>query len=245
MLIVFWELVYKLFVDVLGFWEAFYFPSPLDVLAAIKELIQDNTLFIAIFTSLKRLLIGYGISLILGIGLGLLIIRSKYLDENFSEMILGFQTLPSICWLPFAILWYGPSEGAIIFVIAIGSTFAITLATMSGIKNVNPVYVRAAQTLGAKGSRGYWNVILPASLPALVSGMKQGWAFAWRGLMAGEMLASTKGLGQVLMAGRDWGGISQVAAVMVIIIALGLVVDKLFFNKLESNVRYRWGLDKA
>lgn len=245
MLITIWELVYKVSVEMLGIWEAFYFPSPIDVILSIGELVRDNVLFIAVLTSMKRLFLGFGISLILGTVLGLIVVRSKYLDENFSAMILGLQTLPSICWLPFAILWYGPNEGAIIFVIAIGSTFAITLATMSGIKNVNPLYLRAAQTMGAKGVKGYWNVVLPAALPALVSGMKQGWAFAWRGLMAGEMLSATKGLGQVLMAGRDWGGISQVAAVMVIIIMLGLLVDKAVFHRMESNIRYRWGLDRT
>lgn len=245
MLIIIWELVYKVTVDLLGIWEAFYFPSPVDVFTSLWELFQDNTLLIAISASLKRLLLGFAISLVLGVALGLLVVRSKYLDENFSAMILGMQTLPSICWLPFAILWYGPNESAIIFVIAIGSTFAITLATMSGIKNVNPLYMRAAKTLGAKGIKGYWNVVLPAALPALISGMKQGWAFAWRGLMAGEMLSATKGLGQVLMAGRDWGGISQVVAVMIVIILLGLTVDKLFFSQVESNIRYRWGLDRA
>lgn len=240
-----WELVYKISVDILGIWEAFYFPSPFDVLSSMGELIRDNTLMIAIFASMKRLLAGFMISVVLGTILGLVVVRSKYLDENFSAMILGMQTLPSICWLPFAILWYGPNEEAIIFVIAIGSTFAITLATLSGIKNVSPLYLRAARTLGAKGVKGYWNVVLPAALPALVAGMKQGWAFAWRGLMAGEMLTATKGLGQVLTAGRDWGGISQVAAVMVVIIILGLAVDKFIFHQVESNIRHRWGLDRA
>lgn len=245
MLIIIWEAVYKVTVDILGVWEAFYFPSPMDVFSSLWGLVLDNTLFIAVGASLKRLLVGFGISILLGTALGLLVVRSKYLDEKFSAMILGMQTLPSICWLPFAILWYGPNEEAIIFVIAIGSTFAITLATMSGIKNVNPLYLRAAKTLGAKGLKGYWNVVLPAALPELLSGMKQGWAFAWRGLMAGEMLSATKGLGQVLMAGRDWGGISQVVAVMLVIIFLGLTVDKIFFSQIEANIRHRWGLDRA
>ncbi len=240
-----WELVYKVGVDILGIWEAFYFPSPLDVIQSIWDLFRDNILFIAVSSSMARLLTGFGISLLLGTVLGLVVVRSRYLDENFSAMILGLQTLPSICWLPFAVLWYGPSEKAIIFVIAIGSTFAITLATISGIKNVNPLYLRAAKTLGASGVKGYFNVVLPAALPSLVAGMKQGWAFAWRGLMAGEMLSASKGLGQVLMTGRDWGGISQVAAVMVVIIGLGLMVDKVVFYPLESNIRRRWGLDRS
>lgn len=244
-LMIIWELVYKVTVDYLGIWKAFYFPSPLDVLNSLKELFADNTMVIAVTASLKRLLVGFFISLVLGISIGLVVVRYKYLDENLSAMILGLQTLPSICWLPFALLWYGPNESAIIFVIAIGSTFAITLATLGGIKNVNPLYLRAAKTLGAQGIKGYWSVVIPAALPALITGMKQGWAFAWRGLMAGEMLSATKGLGQVLMVGREFGGISQVVAVMVVIIILGLTVDKLLFNNVECNIRHRWGLDRA
>jgi NitT/TauT family transport system permease protein len=167
------------------------------------------------------------------------------LDENFGALILGLQTLPSICWLPFAILWYGLSESAIIFVIAIGSTFAVAMAVESGIKNVNPLYLRAARTMGASGLKSYWNVIIPASMPNVISGLKQGWSFAWRALMAGEMLTATSGLGQVLMVGRDLADISQVMAVMVIIILLGLSVDKLLFERLEANIRLRWGLDRV
>ncbi|MCX7709494.1 MAG: ABC transporter permease [Clostridia bacterium] len=245
MLIIVWELVYKIGVEVLGIWKPYTFPSPFSVIQTLIGLIADNTLGIAIIASLKRIIVGYLISLIIGVVIGLTIVRFKYLDENFSALILGLQTLPSICWLPFAILWYGLNESAIIFVIAVGSTFAISIAIESGIKNVNPLYVRAAKTMGANGLKIYWNVIIPASLPSVVSGMKQGWSFAWRALMAGEMLSATKGLGQVLMVGRDLADISQVMAVMVVIIVLGLVVDKLVFGRAEISIRHRWGLDRT
>lgn len=221
------------------------FPSPVSVFKTLAGLVGDNTLGIAILASLRRILMGYTISIAIGVVLGLTIVRFKYLDENLSALILGLQTLPSICWLPFAILWYGLGESAIIFVIAIGSTFAITIAIESGIKNVNPIYIRAARTMGASGLKVYWNVIIPASLPSVVSGLKQGWSFAWRALMAGEMLSSTIGLGQVLMVGRDLADISQVMAVMIVIIVLGLIVDKLVFGKIEVNIRQRWGLDRT
>jgi NitT/TauT family transport system permease protein len=208
-------------------------------------LIKDNTLGIAVIASLKRILAGYLISVFIGILVGITIVRFKYLDENFGALILGLQTLPSICWLPFAILWYGLNESAINFVIAIGSTFAVAMAVESGIKNVNPLYLRAARTMGASGLKSYWNVIIPASMPNVISGLKQGWSFAWRALMAGEMLTATSGLGQVLMVGRDLADISQVMAVMVIIILLGLSVDKLLFERLEANIRLRWGLDRV
>lgn len=243
--IVIWELVYKVGVEVLGIWKPYTFPSPVAVFKTLVGLILDNTLSIAILASLKRILVGYSISVLIGIVIGLTIVRYKYLDENFSALILGLQTLPSICWLPFAILWYGLNESAIIFVIAVGSTFAISIAIESGIKNVNPLYIRAARTMGANGIKIYWNVILPAALPNVISGLKQGWSFAWRALMAGEMMSATKGLGQVLMVGRDLADISQVMAVMIVIIVLGLTVDKLIFGRAEANIRHKWGLNRS
>jgi NitT/TauT family transport system permease protein len=244
-LLIIWELVYRIGVEALRIWKPYIFPSPLSVFKTLFSLIADNTLGIAILASLKRIVVGYAISIVIGIFIGLTIVRFKYLDENFSALILGLQTLPSICWLPFSILWFGLNESAIIFVIAVGSTFAVSIAIESGIKNVNPLYIRAARTMGATGVKAYWNVIIPAALPSVISGMKQGWSFAWRALMAGEMLSATKGLGQVLMVGRDLADISQVMAVMVVIVILGLTVDRLIFGRIEENVRHRWGLNRA
>lgn len=244
-LIVIWELAYKLTVDVLHIWKPYTFPSPIEVFKTLVALIGDNTLGIAVMASIKRIILGYLLSLIIGVALGLVIVNFKFLDENLGPLILGLQTLPSICWLPFAILWYGLSEGAIIFVIAVGSIFAISSSVQFAIKSVNPLYIRAANTMGASGYKIYMNVIFPAALPGVINGMKQGWSFAWRALMAGEMLSATKGLGQVLMVGRDIADISQVVAVMLVIIALGLLVDKLLFEKVEKNIRHIWGLDRA
>ena len=226
-------------------WKPYMFPSPFTVIKTLLDLIKDHTLGVATLVSMKRIIIGYSISLMIGVAIGLTVVRFKYLDDNLSPLILGLQALPSICWLPFAILWYGLNESAIIFVITMGSTFAISLAIVSGIKNVNPLYIRVAKTMGASGFNVYRNVTIPASLPSVISGMKQGWTFAWRALMAGEMLSATKGLGQVLTIGRDLADMSQVVAVMVVIIVLGLMVDKLVFGRLELHVRQRWGLDRA
>jgi len=232
-------------VDWLRLWKPYIFPSPVAVFTTLWDLIADGSLGIAVLASAKRIIIGYGLSIIIGILVGLTIVRFKYLDENLSPLILGLQTLPSICWLPFSILWYGLNESAIIFVITVGSTFAVSIAIESGMKNINPLFIRAAKTMGAKGFNLYRNVIIPASLPSIVSGLKQGWSFAWRALMAGEMISATKGLGQVLMVGRDLADISQVMAVMLVIVVLGVGVDKLIFGRIEINIRERWGLDKA
>jgi len=238
-------LAYKLGVDYFRIWKDYVFPSPVTVFFTLVELINDNTLLIAILASARRIVIGYFISMVIGITLGLSLVRFKYLDEQVSSLILGLQTLPSICWLPFAVLWYGLNESAIIFVIAVGSAFAVAIAIESGMKNVNPLFIRAARTLGASGLKIYWHVIIPASLPSVISGLKQGWSFAWRALMAGEMLLATKGLGQVLMIGRDLSDISQVVAIMIVIVILGVAVDKFVFGRIEASIRHKWGLDRA
>lgn len=244
MLVLIWEVVYKLGVGIFGIWKVTAFPSPFMVIEKLYALIADNTLGFAILASIKRIVIGYLLSSIIGIVLGLVIVRFKYLQENLSALILGLQTLPSICWIPFAILWFELSETAIIFVITIGSTFAITMAIEAGIKNVNPLFIKAAETMGASGFKTYWYVIIPASLPNIISGLKQGWSFAWRGLIAGEMLSATRGLGQVLMTGRNEEDISQVIAVLVVIIILGLVVDYYVFGRVEKNIRMKWGVHR-
>ncbi|MDT3699825.1 MAG: ABC transporter permease [Thermincola sp.] len=205
----------------------------------------DSSYIIAIGHSLKRVFIGYLISLVIGLGIGLLVIRISYLDQTVTPLMLGLQTLPSICWLPLAILWFGIGEDAIIFVITIGSLFSIAMAVVAGIKNVPPIYMRVANTMGAKGLKAYTNVIIPAALPAIISGMKQGWSFAWRALMAGELLSPKNGLGYALTIGRDLSDMNQVLGVMMIIVIIGMVIDKLVFGRLEYSIRYRWGLDQA
>jgi NitT/TauT family transport system permease protein len=244
MLIILWTLIYNIFVVKLELWKPYVFPSPKDVFLTLEALIKDKTLFFGIISSLQRLIIGFGISLIIGVVLGVIIVRYEYLRENVRDLVLGLQTLPSVAWIPFSILWFGLSEVTIIFVIAIGSTFAIAIATEDGIKNVNPQFLKAAKTMGIKGQKLYFKVVLPAALPMIVSGMKQGWSFAWRALMAGEMLVGTKGLGYILMVGRDLADISQVVAVMIVIILLGILIEKLVFLKIESNLREKWGLNK-
>ena len=238
-----WELVYRLGVETLKLWKPYTFPSPFSVIESLFILGKTNTLAIAIVASMKRLFIGYGISLVLGAALGLIIAKFKYIDENLTPLILGLQTLPSVCWIPFSILWFGIDESSIIFVIAIGSTFAVTMAIESSIKNIHPLYAKAARTMGANGMKLYFNVTLPAALPSIVTGLKQGWSFAWRALIAGEMISATTGLGQVLMVGRDLADISQVVAVMVVIIILGLFLDNIVFGKIEKRIRQKWGLE--
>ncbi len=192
-----------------------------------------------------RLGIAFGIALAAGTLLGVLNGTIRLFDRTLGAVALGLQTLPSICWLPLAIIWFGLSERAILFVTLMGALLAITISVSDGIRNIPPLYLRAAKMMGARGFRLYWEVMLPAAFPAIISGAKQGWAFAWRSLMAGELLsvsAGALGLGQTLMHGRDLNDMSLVLAVMVILVAIGIIADRLVFTRLESSVRRRWGL---
>jgi NitT/TauT family transport system permease protein len=239
-LIAMWEGVFRT-----GLWPDYLFPSPLGVFHNAVEGFQDHSFIIATAASMKRVLLGYSISLAAGLSLGLLIVACRFLDETLSPLLLGLQTLPSICWLPLAILWFGIGEDSIIFVVAIGSVFSISMATLGGIKNVPPIYMRVARTMGAKGFKAYTSVVIPAALPTIITGMKQGWSFAWRALMAGELLSPKDGLGYILTLGRDLHDMNQVVGVMVIIIIIGLIIDKFVFGRVECSIRQRWGLNRA
>ncbi len=247
-LIALWQLVYTLGVRVFEWWKPYAFPEPLGAWESVVDLVMGRNphtdLFRAIVTSMRRVVIGYAVSICIGAVLGLLLTRFKYLRENARPFILGMQTLPSICWVPFAILWFGLNESAIIFVVIVGSAFGIAIAVENAIQNVEPIYIRAAKTMGAKGPKLYFKVIFPASLPELISGLKQGWSFAWRALMSGEMMSTTAGLGQVLLVGRDFNDINQVMVVMVLIVVIGTLVDKCVFEQLENHVRNKMGLNK-
>lgn len=205
-------------------------------------MLADGSLLIAIHVSLQRVLLGYAISLIIGVPLGILLAQAKWAQETIGSLVLGLQTLPSICWLPLALLWFGLNDKAILFVVVTGALLAVTVAVEDGVRNVPPVYLRAARTLGTRRLSLYTEVLLPASLPAIMTGAKLGWSFAWRALMSGELLVAGLGLGQQLQSGRDLADMSRVIAIMIVIVALGLLVDRTIFVELERRVRERWGL---
>jgi len=232
-----WEAVARF-----GPWPAWIFPPPSAVAVSLWELVRHGLLFPTIGRSLARLAAGYGISLAVGIPLGLAVGRSRIAEEIFGAPLLGLQALPSICWLPVAILWFGLSEGAILFVVVMGSALSIAIATQSGVRTIHPILLRAARTLGAKGVRLYTTAILPASLPSLLGGAKLGWTFAWRSLFAAELLYVKGGLGQLLQASRELNDVARVFAVMSVILVLGLLADRWIFGPLERSVRLRYGL---
>ncbi len=204
--------------------------------------LRDQTFLIGMGISIQRIVIGYSISLVFGIVLGLLVGRFKILNETLGSLMLGLQVLPSICWLPLAILWFGLSEQAIQFVVVMGAFLSIAIATDSGIRNIPPIYLRAAKTMGVKGMGLYTRVIFPAALPSIATGMKLGWSFAWRSLMAGELIFVSVGLGHLLQMGRELNDMAQVMAVMMMIVAIGLIFDRLIFAQLEKRLRRQWGV---
>jgi NitT/TauT family transport system permease protein len=226
----------------LRIWPEYLFPAPFNVLQTLLTGFIDEAFLFAIAVSFKRILIGYFISLLIGGTLGILISRYRLIDETLGGLVLGLQTLPSVCWLPLALLWFGLNEKAIIFVVVMGALFSITIAVDSGIKNVPPIFIRAGRNMGARRIRMFVDVIIPAALPSIVSGLKQAWSFAWRSLMAAELLFVTLGLGYLLMMGRELNDMSQVIAVMLVIAFVSVVIDRLFFGALESSLRKRWGV---
>ena len=226
-------------------WPPYLFPAPKDVAESLWAGFKDHSFWIAIAVSMKRMLIGYAISVAIGIVLGTAVASSKFLEQTLGGLLVSLQSLPSICWLPMAVLWFGLSEKAILFVIVMGSVLSVTISMETGRKQLPKIYSMAGRNLGAHGLKLFIYVLFPASLPYVLTGLKQGWAFAWRSLIAGEMIFVSLGLGQLLMMGRDLNDMSQVLAVMVLIIGIGYLVDGLVFKNLERRLQQKWGLATA
>jgi len=223
-------------------------PDPASVWEYLVGAVKDHTLLDASLVTMRRLLIGYGISIVLGIPLGLLNARFKVCQDTIGVLALGLQTLPSVCWVPLALLWFGQTESAMLFVVIMGSLWSMVIATDTGVRNVPPIFSRAARTMGSSPVHTLVFVMLPASLPFVVSGMKQGWAFAWRSLMAAEIYVTILtgfGLGQLLDNGRSLGAMDQVIGIMLVIIVIGLLADKILFSPWEKFLHSRWGTGRA
>jgi NitT/TauT family transport system permease protein len=238
-LVIAWEILVRARV-----WSPVLVPSPTEVGKYFLSSIKDRTLLDASFVTLKRLLLGYAAGLVLGLPLGLLNARFKAFQDTLGLVALGLQTLPSVCWAPLALLWFGQTEAAMFFIVIMGSLWSITLATEAGVRSVPPLYARAARTMGSRGLHTWIHVIMPASLPFILSGMKQGWAFAWRSLMAAEIYVTILtgfGLGHLLHYGREMHAMEAVLGIMIVIIVIGLLTDKIVFSPLERFMHRRWG----
>ncbi|MEC9489832.1 MAG: ABC transporter permease [Halanaerobiales bacterium] len=233
-----WQFLFKL-----NIWPEFLFPSPKMVTTTLIGGFKDGSFTSAITVSFRRLLIGYSISLLFGTSLGIFIAGFQIVEDTIGPFILALQSVPSVVWLPLALLWFSMGEKAIIFVVVLGGTWNMVINSSTGIKNVRPVLIKAAKTLGANKVQLFWKVILPAAVPHLITGMRLSWAFSWRALMAGELIGSGDGLGQILMWGRDMGNMSLVITVILLIGSIGYLTDNFLFKKAESVVLKRWGLN--
>ncbi len=226
-------------------WRPIYvLPAPATVGGALSDMLVDPKFWSALGTTLARAFIGFGISVLIGSIIGLAVSRSRILRSAIGSLITGLQTMPSIAWFPFAILLFGLTEQAITFVIVLGAAPSIANGVVSGIDDVSPQLQRVAHVLGARGMRMYRYVMIPAALPSYLAGLKQGWAFAWRSLMAGELLviiAARPSLGANLQFNREFANAPGLLAIMIVILVIGVMVDSVF-TRIANGVRTRRGM---
>ena len=234
-----WEAVH------LSGWKPDYvLPSPATVGGELLAFLGEPKFWLALGNTVTRALLGFGLSLVIGTVLGIAVSSSRVLRTAIGSMLTGLQTMPSIAWFPFAILLFGLSENAILFVVVLGAAPSIANGLISGIDDVPPPLLRTATVLGARGFDLYRHVVLPSALPTYVAGLKQGWAFAWRSLMAGELLviiASKPSLGVQLQFYREFANAPALIATMIVVLVLGMVFDAVF-SRMSDVVRRRRGL---
>jgi len=226
-------------------WKPDYvLPGPIPVFQRLGEDLSQGDFYLGVMSTLRRALAGYAVAVVVGSALGVLVARVQVLREAVGAAVLGFQSMPSIAWFPLAILLFQQSEAAILFVVILGAAPAVASGLLSGVDHVQPLLIRVGRMMGARGLGLYRHVILPAALPGFVGGLKQGWAFAWRSLMAGELIvivAHEPSLGQQLQFARDLADAQQMLALMVVIFLIGVLIDGVF-GAMDKAVRSRWGL---
>ena len=226
-------------------WKPDYvLPGPGPVFQRLAQDVGNRNFDLGVAITLRRALIGYGIAVAIGSVAGILVARIPVLRKAIGSAILGLQSMPSIAWFPLAILLFGLNETAILFVVILGAAPAIAGGLLSGVDHVQPLLVRVGRVMGARGLGLYRHVILPAALPSFVGGLKQGWAFAWRSLMAGEIIGIVGhqlSLGQQIQFARDFADSEQLLAIIIVIFVIGIVIDS-FFGTFDRAIRRRWGL---
>jgi len=228
-------------------WKAEYIlPSPFTVL---NQLVHDITdLSSSAWVTLRRAAVGFALAMVIGGVLGIAVARSRVLRAGVGSMITGLQTMPSVAWYPLALVLFSLSQKAILFVVVLGAAPSIANGIIDGIDHVPPVLLRAGRVLGARGLASLRHVVIPAAMPSVVSGLKQGWAFAWRSLMAGELITTLPGhigLAQQLSAAAANADYVAVYEAMLVIFIIGVVVDALIFGTAERWIRRRHGLIDA
>ena len=236
-----WELIH------LSGWKKLIFPAPGPTLANLWDQVHTAQFWHAIATTCERAVIGFALAVVIGGVIGALVSRIAPLRAAVGSLITGLQTLPSIAWFPFAIILFGISTTTILFVIVLGSAPSIANGLIAGVDYTPPLLLRAGKMMGLRRLSLYRYLILPASLPAFVAGLKQGWAFAWRSLVAGELLvvvANQPSLGVLLSTYQDQADMESATSIIIVILILGIIVDMLF-GVGDRAIRRRWGLTGA
>jgi NitT/TauT family transport system permease protein len=235
-----WQLV------VMSGWRPeFVLPSPFTTLDRLWADARTAELWSAIGTTMRRAAMGFLLAIAIGGVIGAAVSRSRILRTAVGSLITGLQTMPSIAWFPLAVLLFKRTEAAILFVIVLGAAPSVANGLISGIDQVPPLLLRAGRVLGAKGLSAWRHVVIPAALPNVVAGLKQGWAFAWRSLLAGELLvtiANKQSIGVELDTARQLSDAPRVMAVMIVILVIGVIVDSVFFGTVERSLARRRGL---
>jgi NitT/TauT family transport system permease protein len=225
-----------------GFFDSTVLPSPLDAWESLRDHLVDGSIPAAVGKSLVRLAFGMAVAVVLGTLLGVGMAASPIVQRSLGSVVVALYSVPAIVWLPLAILWFGLTERAIVFVVIVGALPSIAMGTAASIRQVPPHLVRAGRTLGARGWVLYRRVVVPAAVPGYVAGLQQGWAFAWWSLLAGELISTgARGLGHFLETARQQFDVPTVFAIVAVIVVIGLVVD-LAFAVLGRRVRARRGL---
>lgn len=233
-----WQLLFSLKVM-----EDYLLPPPSDVAKRTWQLASEGFLWPSIQATLVRMAIGFSISAVAGLVIGLLMGMSRIINGCLRSLFLGLQTLPTAAWVPISLLLFGLSDRGIYFVIIMSSVAAVAISTSDGILHISPIYLRAARTLGTPTIAMPVHIILPAAMPGIITGIKLGWTLGWHGAVSAELIKSSVGLGYLLYMGRELNDASQVISIMLITILFGLLLDRFLFGLVERRIRIKWGLE--
>ncbi|WP_426595537.1 ABC transporter permease [Cellulomonas sp. McL0617] len=238
-IVVVWQVAYSLELK-----PPYALPSPSDVWQTLLNGIQDGSAWRAIRSSVERAAVGFVMSVVVGVAIGVALAASPLLRRAFGPIITGLQSLPSVAWVPAAIIWFGLTNATMYAVVLLGAVPSIVNGLLAGTDQVPPLFLRVGQVLGARGWTRIRYVLLPAALPGFLGGLKQGWAFAWRSLMAAELITQTigGGLGQLLDLGRATSDMSLVIASIFLIFLVGIAIELAVFAPLERRVLHSRGL---
>jgi len=244
LLVVVWQVLWAA-----ALWPEFKLPAPAAVWSQIWELVTTGQILDLFWVSVHRAVIGFAIALLIAVPLGLAIANVTLIRRGIGPLVSGLQSLPSVAWVPAAILWFGLNDRAIYWVVLMGAVPSIANGLVSGLDQVPPILPRVGKALGASRLGGIRYILLPAALPGFLGGLKQGWAFSWRSLMAAELIATSpelgEGLGQYLQNGMSLSDISLVFAGVLLIFVVGVGIELLVFRPLENSVLRARGLTRA